>query len=103
MRLVDMGVSGGEGVGKEYDIDGHNANSNERFAQFPTDELIQVFDQQRKKTIETIDRLSGDDLGKRGHNPFLGETTIYEMLRLIYLHINLHIRDVRTYLETYED
>lgn len=103
MRLVDMVLSGGEGVGKEYDIDGHNANSNERFAQLPTDELIQVFDQQRKKTIETIDRLSDDDLGKRGHNPFLGETTIYEMLRLIYLHINLHIRDVRTFLEAHED
>lgn len=103
MRLVDFVLSGGKGVGKEYDIDGHNADSNDRFAKLPNQELLKIFDQQRKETIEVVGSLSEFDLEMRGQNPFLGDTTIYEMLRLIYLHINLHIRDVRKLLEAYED
>ena len=99
LLVIKNVLGGGDGVGQEYDIDGHNAVSTERFSSLNPEELIYAFEEQRQETIDFISSLTEDDLEIVGLNPFLGEATIYEMFRLIYLHINLHIRDVRSMLE----
>lgn len=101
--LIKNILDGGSGVAKEFDIDEYNANSIDKYAQLNFNQLIEAFTKQRNETVDFVGGLSEDDLEMSGRNPFLGETNINEMLRLVYLHINLHIRDVRSLREVRQE
>ena len=35
------------------------------------------------------------DLERSGNDPYLGETSLSEMIKLTYRHLQIHLRDVR--------
>jgi hypothetical protein len=39
--------------------------------------------------------LSEADLQKTGRHPFLGETSLAEMIKMVYRHNQIHYRDLR--------
>ena len=39
--------------------------------------------------------VSDSDLEKIGRHPFLGQTTLREMIKMVYLHNQIHIRDIK--------
>ena len=59
------------------------------------DELLAEFKQLRAFTVEMVSGFQAGDLEKQGRHPFLGVTTVEEMLKLMYLHLQLHTRDVK--------
>jgi len=99
LRLFRYIEEGGEGVAKGFDIDKYNANSVAKIAGTPTRDLIADFQVNRKAMSEFVSGLTDADLEKQGRHAYLGETSLFEMVRLQYLHVNLHIRDIRIALE----
>jgi hypothetical protein len=93
--LVKNIIGGGSGVSKGFDIDEFNAMGiATRKHQSPQD-LITEFGIHRKNIIDLISRLSEDELAIVGRDPYLGEVPASRMLRLFYLHVNAHIRELR--------
>jgi len=90
---------GGEGVAKGFDIDQYNAMAVAEIAMVPIEELLVDFESRRGEMVNFVTGLDDADLERQGRHAFLGESSLYEMLRLQYLHVNLHIRDIRTALE----
>jgi len=46
-----------------------------------------------------VQKMQESDLERKGRHPFLGITTLEEMLKLIYRHTMIHQRDIRRALE----
>ena len=57
--------------------------------------LISLFRETRRNTIEWLNDLSDEELQKAGKHPAMGEATLGEMVKMIYLHNQMHIRDIR--------
>jgi len=94
-KLFSQIVSGGEGASRDYDVDRFNARQQEKTkALLPKDLLIQ-FQEVRAKMADWVEALDEADLEKDGRHPFLGETTLEEMIKLVYRHNQIHYRDIR--------
>jgi len=88
-------VAEGSGVGEDFDIDRYNAGAVKKLREAGTAELMDMFRQRRERVVSFVRGLAEADLQREGRHPFLGHATLEEMLRLYYLHVNLHIRDIR--------
>ena len=88
-------AAGGGGVGEDFDIDGYNKKAVEGFQEATVEELLVEFSERRDTLIDWVASLHEEQFQNVGRHPFLGEASLDEMLRLFYLHVNLHIRDVR--------
>ena len=49
--------------------------------------------------IEWVSGLSDLDLQRTGGTPFLGITTLREMVKMVYIHNQTHYRDLRRVLK----
>ena len=49
--------------------------------------------------MKFVTGLAEEDLLKIGSHPFLGNAEIAEMVKLMYIHVQLHIRDVRNVIK----
>ncbi len=92
-------VNGSAGVDENFDLNEYNEQAVNRMRAASVSDLLELFRERRKATVSFVKSLSENDLQKVGRHPFLGEAPIEEMLRLFYLHVNLHLRDVRKALE----
>jgi len=96
--LVDNIVGGGNGITIEYDVDEFNAKGiAARNHQSPQDLIIE-FQIQRKNMIDTISSLSEADLEIVGRTAVLGEISLFKIIRMFYVHVKVHIRDIRKVL-----
>jgi hypothetical protein len=62
-------------------------------------DLLQSFRQTRAAMVTWVSGLAEQDLEKRGRHPFLGVTSLREMLKMVYIHNQVHYRDVRRALK----
>jgi len=92
-------VQGGEGSPVGFDIDLYNQRMMREYKNQDIQSLINDFTETRTSTLEFIESLNHEDLKKVGRHPALGMTTLAEMLKMIYLHNQLHLRDVKKILE----
>ena len=58
-------------------------------------ELLEQYKMIRAESVAWTSGLSEDDLEKQGRHPFLGMTTIREMIRMLYIHNLTHYRDMK--------
>ena len=94
-ELIQKVLQGHEGVPEDFSIDEHNKTQVGQVLGIGFAELQRLFKQRREATVKLVAAMSPADLAKRGRHPFLGETEVYEMLRLMALHVQLHMRDIR--------
>ena len=94
-ELIMLVLTGHGGVPEGFDIDDHNKDQVNNVVDLDIDKLKNLFSERRLKTISLVEKMTPEDLMRRGRHPFLGETEVYEMFRLMSLHIQLHIRDMR--------
>jgi hypothetical protein len=94
-QLVAAIVGGAAGVSEDFDIDRWNAGKVAELKHKTRAELLADFKRLRAGTVALVSGLADADLEKQGRHPFLGETSIGEMLKLMYLHFQLHTRDVK--------
>ncbi|MDK1080966.1 MAG: DinB family protein [Anaerolineae bacterium] len=93
-KLFKLVREGGMGVSDEFSVDRYNARQQEKSAGIPTAELLEQFGEVRNELAEWVSNLSQEDLKIEGRHPFLGQVQLVEMIKLIYRHNQIHIRDI---------
>jgi len=88
-------LNGGPGVKQDFDIDRFNASQQEKVKNISNGQLIEKFIEVRAEMVVLVSRLSDSDLQKKGRHPFLEETNLAEMIKMVYRHNQIHYRDIR--------
>jgi len=94
-RLFSNILKGGSGVPQDFDIDRYNASHVEKLSDKTREELLALFQDRRAQMVDFVGELSPADLDKTGTHPYLGQSTLGDMLRVFLLHPTLHICDIR--------
>lgn len=90
---------GGAGLPADFSIDRYNASQQQRSRNFTPAELLEQYKNVRANSIAWVSGLKDEELEIKGRHPVLGQTTIREMVRTLYLHNQSHYRDVRKVLK----
>src|SRR5688572_9075809 len=99
LKLFEQIRQGGPGSSEEFSIDRYNANMQARTKDLTPQELLEQYKSIRADSIPWTSSLSETDLEIQGRHPFLGMTTIREMIKMLYLHNQLHYRDMKKVLK----
>ncbi len=94
-RLFEEIVNGGMGAPEGFDINAYNQEKTGRFATLSREEMFNLYRETRAKTIEFTQGLTDDQLALRGRHPAMGDSSLEEQIKMIYLHHTMHARDVR--------
>lgn len=100
LKLFERIRTTGEGASLDFSIDRYNAAQQERSKNFTPAELIEQYKQVRAEAAQWVLGLKDEELEIKGRHPFLGETVIREMIKMLYIHNQLHYRDVKRALGT---
>ena len=95
VRLFENIRQGKMGVSDDFVIDRYNASQQKKTKELGSQELLQLFKSVRGDMIAWVLLVSDSDLEKIGRHPFLGQTTLREMIKMVYLHNQIHIRDIK--------
>ena len=93
--LIENILEGGDGAPQGFDLDEFNEHTVSDLQVLSASELLARFTAHRQGTIEMVGRLSDDDLQKTGRHPFLGITSLADIIKLMYRHNQIHLRDIR--------
>jgi uncharacterized damage-inducible protein DinB len=95
VKLFDNIRQGGVGVTDDFVIDRYNARQQEKTKELGVQELLKRFKSLREEMVVWVLNIADSDLEKTGRHPFLGQTTLREMIKMVYLHNQIHIRDIK--------
>ena len=99
VKLFEQIRQGGAGSPDDFSIDRYNASQQEKTKDIPPAELLEQYKQTRANSVAWVSGLKDEELEIRGRHPFLGETVIREMVKMLYLHNQLHYRDMKKALK----
>lgn len=85
--------------GVDFDIHAYNAHTVREMRQQDLEVLLGQFAMVRERTAALVQGLDPADLDHKGHHPTLGVAPLDDMIRAIYHHNNLHLRDARLALK----
>ncbi len=98
VRLFESIRQGGAGATDDFSIDRYNAAQQEKTKDLSPVELLEQYKAMRANSITWVSGLKEEDLEIKGRHPFLGETIIREMVKMLYLHNQIHYRDLKKVL-----
>jgi len=98
-RLMRSILKGGPGVEEGFDIDAWNVAHTGEMSKQDREELLAEFSRRRAATVDLVRAMNPADLEQRGRHPALGVTEIKHMVRLMYIHLQGHQRDIRRVLK----
>ncbi len=90
---------GGAGVSEDFSIDRYNARQQEKTRELAPQELLARYRETRAEMIRFVSSLQEADLEKMGRHPYLQQTTLREMIKMVYLHNQIHYRDLKKVLK----
>ena len=99
VQLFERIRATGEGAADDFSIDRYNASQQENTKDLVPADLLEQYKQVRAESIRWVGGLKDEELDIQGRHPFLGETVIREMVKMLYLHNQLHYRDVKRALK----
>jgi hypothetical protein len=99
VKLFEQIRQGGSGIADDFSIDRYNASQQEKTKDLPVAELLEKYKSIRAETITWVSGLKESDLEIKGRHPFLGETVLREMIKMLYLHNQIHYRDLKKVLK----
>jgi uncharacterized damage-inducible protein DinB len=99
VKLFERIRLSGEGASPEFSIDRYNAAQQEKTKNLSPQELLEQFKAVRADSIAWTLSLEEADLDRQGRHPYLGMTTLREMIKMLYLHNQLHYRDMKKALK----
>ncbi len=97
-RLLENVLAGGSGTPEDFDLDVYNERKVAQLNNSTIDELLRQYGQARQSNVTLVSGLSPEDLSRQGRHPFLGVAPLTDMIKLIYRHNQIHLRDVRRLL-----
>lgn len=95
IKLFEQIRQGGAGSADDFSIDRYNAAMQERTKSATPQELIGQFKDGRANAIAWVSGLRESELEIRGRHPFLGQTVLREMIKMLYIHNLSHYRDMK--------
>lgn len=95
VKLFEQIRQGGSGAAVDFSIDRFNASQQEKTKDLSVAELLERYKSTRAETIAWISALKESDLEITGRHPFLGETIMREMVKMLYIHNQIHYRDIK--------
>jgi hypothetical protein len=99
LKLFEQIRQGGPGAAEDFSIDRYNAAMQARTKEATPEELIEQYKQVRANAIAWVSGLADSELEITGRHPFLGQTAIREMIRMLYIHNLNHYRDMKKALK----
>jgi uncharacterized damage-inducible protein DinB len=99
VKLFESIRQSGQGVPEDFVIDRYNASQQAKTKDLTPPELLDQYKAMRAQMIEWVSGISDSDLEKTGRHPYLGSTTLREMIKMIYIHNQTHYRDLRKVLK----
>ena len=99
VKLFEEIRHGGMGIADDFSIDRYNARQQEKTHELTPPELLEQYKSVRAESVKWVLGLQESDLEITGRHPFLGPTTIREMIKMLYLHNQLHYRDLKKALK----
>ena len=95
VKLFETIRQGGPGAADDFSIDRYNASQQVKTKDLSPVELLEQYKEIRAGSVAWVFGLKDEELEIRGKHPFLGETTIREMVKMLYIHNQTHYRDVK--------
>ncbi len=95
IKLFEQIRQGGSGIAGDFSIDRYNAAQQEKTKELNPSELLEQYKEVRARSITWVQGLKDEELELPGRHPFLGQTIIREMVKMLYIHNQLHYRDVK--------
>jgi hypothetical protein len=99
LKLFERIRDGGPGAAEDFSIDHYNARQQEKTRDLTPQELLKQYGEVRAASVAWVAGLSQEDLAIEGRHPFLGQVQLVEMLKMLYLHNQIHFRDFRRRIE----
>ena len=99
LKLFEQIRQGGAGAAEDFSIDRYNAAMQDRMKNVSPQELLQQYKEVRANAIAWVSGLKESELEIAGRHPFLGQTLIREMIKMLYIHNQLHYRDMKKALK----
>lgn len=95
VKLFETIRQGGPGATDDFSIDRYNASQQVKTKDLSPVELLEQYKEIRANSVTWVSGLKDEELDIRGKHPFLGETAIREMVKMLYIHNQTHYRDVK--------
>ena len=99
VKLFEQIRLGGSGSADDFSIDRYNTAQQQKTKDLSPQALLEQYQAVRADSIAWTLSLSELDLEKQGRHPFLGMTSIREMIKMLYLHNQMHYRDMKKVLK----
>ena len=99
IKLFERIRTTGEGSPDDFSIDRYNAAQQRRTSDLAPQDLLEQYKAMRAESVAWTLSLSESDLEIQGRHPFLGMTTIREMIKMLYIHNLTHYRDMKKVLK----
>lgn len=99
VRLFEQIRLGGQGVSEDFVIDRYNAAQQKWTLDLSPQQLLASYVAVRGEMVSWVSALGDSELERQGRHPYLGMTTLREMIKMIYIHNQLHYRDIRRALK----
>jgi len=99
VKLFEQIRLGGLGSADDFSIDRYNAAQQQKTKDLSAQALLEQYQAVRADSIAWTLSLSELDLEKQGKHPFLGMTSIREMVKMLYIHNMTHYRDMKKILK----
>ncbi|HEX9797934.1 MAG TPA: DinB family protein [Anaerolineales bacterium] len=93
--LVENVAGGGDGAPRDLDINEFNEAEVPKLEAISPDELQAAYREARQASGRLAAGLDPADLDRVGYHPWFGQVTVRHMLKLVYRHNMIHLRDVR--------
>ena len=99
VKLFERIRTTGEGSPDDFSIDRYNAAQQQKTKDISPQELLEQYKEIRDDSIAWTLSLTEDELEIQGRHPFLGMTSIREMIKMLYIHNQTHYRDMKKVLK----
>jgi len=99
IKLFESIRQGGTGAADDFSIDRYNAAQQEKTKEYTPAELLAQYKEVRANSVAWVASLKDEELEITGRHPFLNETVIRKMIKMLYIHKQLHYRDVKKSLK----
>ena len=99
LKLFEQIRRGAAGAADDFSIDRYNAAMQERTKNATPQELLDQFKEVRAHAVAWVSGLQESELEITGRHPFLGQSLVREMIKMLYIHNLNHYRDMKKALK----
>ncbi len=99
VKLFEAIRLGGRGAADDFSIDRYNNEQQKKTKDLVPSELLEQYKEGRDMTVDWVLGFKDEELEIKGRHPFLGETALREMIKMLYLHNQIHYRDFKRVLK----